>query len=261
MIDHQNHNNELSDFCLQIADEAGKLGLEYFRKTLAVEHKADLTPVTIADRSVEAAMRKRILARFPDHGIFGEEHGMENSDAERTWIIDPIDGTKSFITGMPTYGTLICYLEHNKPIVGVIDIPAMGERWLGIAGQPARFNGDICKTSKCVELSKANIYTTSPDMFDTKGWQAFERVTNKASLRRFGGDCYAYGLLASGHIEAVIEMELEPYDYMALIPVVECAGGVISDWQGNTLDKNSDGHVIAAANEELHREILSLLQM
>ena len=159
------NHDELAVFAIGLADLAGPLALEYFRKSLDVEHKADTSPVTIADRTVESAMRQKIEQTYPDHGILGEEHGKENTGGAHTWILDPIDGTKSFITGMPTFGTLIAHLENGVPVVGVIDIPAMKERWLGIKGKGALFNNIACQTSGCEQLVNANIYTTSPDIF------------------------------------------------------------------------------------------------
>ena len=259
MTKHIENIEELSIFALRLAELAGSISMPYFRKPLTVEHKADTSPVTVADRSVEAAMRKRIEQKYPTHGIFGEEHGKENLGGNQLWVLDPIDGTKSFITGMPTFGTLIAYLEHGAPVVGVIDIPATDERWLGVAGKPTLFNGFECRTSPCRRLADANIYTTSPDIFDAAGREAFERVSTRAAMRRFGGDCYTYGLLASGHVDAVMEMSLEPYDYLALVSVIEGAGGVITDWSGATLHEGSDGRVIAAATQELHAEIIALI--
>ena len=252
--------DDLAVFAMRLADLGGGLSLKYFRKTLDVEHKADCSPVTIADREVEAAMRERIEQIYPSHGIYGEEHGLDNVDAAHTWVLDPIDGTKSFITGMPTFGTLIAHLEDGVPVIGVIGVPAMDERWLGVAGRPSLFNGFTCATSDCQTLAEANVYTTSLDIFDAAGLEFFERVSSRAAMRRFGGDCYSYGLLASGHVDAVVEMSLEPYDYLALVPVIEGAGGVITDWQGNPLRTTSDGRVIAAASEALHAEILALVQ-
>lgn len=252
--------DDLAIFAMRLADVGGALSLKYFRNPLVVEHKEDTSPVTVADRAVEAAMRERIESAYPNHGIYGEEHGQENLGGANTWVLDPIDGTKSFITGMPTFGTLIAHLEHGVPVVGVVGIPAMDERWLGVAGKASLFNGYACRTSNCQSLSDANIYATSLDIFDAPGLAAFERVSERAAMRRFGGDCYTYGLLASGHVDAVIEMSLEPYDYMALVPVIEGAGGVITDWQGKPLREGSDGRVIAAASEALHAEILALVQ-
>ena len=250
---------ELEDFANHLADLAVAPSLEFFRQPLDIERKADASPVTIADRRIETVLREAISARFPDHGIFGEEHGAQNLDSRHVWVIDPIDGTKSFISGMPTFGTLIACLEDGRPVIGVLSIPPTGERWSAQAGGRAQFSGAPCGTSQCTQLADARLYTTSPDAFDAAGLALYEAVSAHAALRRFGGDCYSYGLLASGHVDAVIEMELHPYDYMALVPVIEAAGGVITDWQGNALTLGSAGNVLAAATPELHREILKLL--
>jgi len=231
MTQQPNNLDDLAVFAMRLADLAADLSLKYFRKALDVEHKADSSPVTVAEREVEAAMRGCIEEAYPGPGIFGEEHGKENVGRARTWVLDPIDGTKSFITGMPTYGTLIAHLDQGVPVVGVIGMPAMDERWLGVAGEPTLFNGFACRTSGCQRLIDANIYATSPDVFDADGLVGFNRVSTQAAMRRFGGDCYSYGLLASGHVDAVLEMALEPYDYMALVPVISGAGGIITAWQ------------------------------
>ncbi len=250
---------ELSDFALFVAQEVAPLALEYFRSPLEVELKADHSPVTVADRQVEAAIRARIGAAYPDHGIFGEEHGTDNADSRHLWVIDPIDGTKSFISGMPTFGALIAFLVDGRPEIGLISVPATGEYWLGVDGLPSTFGGVPCRTRACRTLGEARLYTTSPDAFDADGLDLFDRVSARAGMRRFGGDCYSYGLLASGHVDAVIEMSLQPYDFMALVPVVQGAGGVITDWQGRPLGLGSTGHVVAAATPALHAEILAEL--
>jgi histidinol phosphatase-like enzyme (inositol monophosphatase family) len=242
-----------------LADLARPMALEHFRQNIAVEQKADLSPVTYADRAIEAAMRALIEKTHPDHGILGEEHGTSNIDSARVWVLDPIDGTKSFVTGMPTFGTLIALLEDGRPTLGVISIPPTGEQWIGRDGEATLFDSVACHTSTCTKLADALVYTTSPDNFDVAGLKAFDRVSSQAAMRRYGGDCYSYGLLASGHIDAVIEMNLQPYDFMALVPVTEGAGGVITDWQGGRLHLGSDGHVVAAATPELHAEILEAL--
>jgi len=252
-------NEALYAFAHELADIAQPIALQYFRTKLDVLEKQDLSPVTIADRSVEAAMRDRITQMHPDHGIYGEEHGQHGLDRRDIWVIDPIDGTKSFVSGMPTFGTLIAHLRDGAPDLGVIAIPFTGERWTGMAGAPSMFGDSPCKTSGCTSLSKARLYTTSPDIFDAAGLCLFEALSGRAAMRRFGGDCYAYGLLASGHVDAVFEMDLQPYDYMALVPVIEGAGGVITDWQGQALTLASEGRVIAAATPELHREMLGVL--
>lgn len=244
-------------FATELADAARPLALSYFRTPLDIISKLDESPVTIADRTIEKHLRDRIEARFPDHGIHGEEMGIKDGGAF-TWILDPIDGTKSFITGFPLFGTLISLTYEEKPFCGLIDIPATGERWLGrpdgtdFAGAPAR-------TSGCSTLSEARFYTTSPDMFSSEEAEHFEHLSRKARLRRFGGDCYIYGLLASGHCDIALETGLQPYDYMALVPVVTGAGGCITDWQGNPLSVHSDGKVLASASVSLHDEALALL--
>ncbi|EAQ02148.1 Inositol monophosphatase family protein [Pseudooceanicola batsensis HTCC2597] len=249
----------LAQFAGDLAEVTDAMAMSYFRKSLEVEHKADASPVTQADRAIEAAMRERINSRFPTHGILGEEHEDARLDAEQVWVLDPIDGTKSFMTGMPTFGTLIACLSGGRPEVGVISIPPTGERWMGVRGRTTTLNGEPCRASGRVALAEATLYTTTPDTFDSAGHAKFEALSAKVGMRRFGGDCYAYGLLASGHVDIVFEMNLHPYDYLALVPVVEGAGGVITDWNGKSLSLQSDGRVIAAASAELHRSALAAL--
>jgi len=252
--------DRLVQFAGSLADEADTMAMSYFRKPLDIEAKADASPVTQADRAIETAMRRHITASFPTHGILGEEHEDARLDADRLWVIDPIDGTKSFLSGMPSFGTLIACLSCGVPEIGVISIPPTGERWTGQSGKPTLFNGTPCHTSGRQTLSEAILYTTSPDNFDPAGLVQFEMLSEKVAMRRFGGDCYTYGLLASGHVDLLIEMNLHPYDYMALVPVIEGAGGVITDWDGLPLTLTSEGKVIAAASAALHTEALSALR-
>ncbi|PJE31763.1 histidinol-phosphatase, inositol monophosphatase family [Pseudooceanicola antarcticus] len=251
--------DRLADFAASLADTTDAMAMTYFRKPLDIEAKADDSPVTQADRAIEAEMRTHISKAFPTHGILGEEHEDARLDAERIWVIDPIDGTKSFLSGMPSFGTLIACLSGGVPDVGVISIPPTGERWTGQSGAPSRFNGVPCRTSGRQNLGEAILYTTSPDSFDAAGLAHFEALSKKVAMRRFGGDCYAYGLLASGHVDLLFEMNLHPYDYMALVPVIEGAGGVITDWDGQPLTLASEGKVIAAASAELHAQALAVL--
>lgn len=251
--------DRLAHFANTLADTTDAMAMSYFRKPLDIEAKADDSPVTQADRAIEAEMRRQIAEAFPSHGILGEEHEDARLDAERIWVIDPIDGTKSFLSGMPSFGTLIACLENGVPDIGVISIPPSGERWIGQSGKPSRLNGVPCQTSGRLHLSEAILYTTSPDNFDAAGLAQFEKLSGKVTMRRFGGDCYAYGLLASGHVDLLFEMNLHPYDYMALIPIIEGAGGVITDWDGQPLSLTSEGNVIAAASAELHAEALNAL--
>jgi inositol-phosphate phosphatase/L-galactose 1-phosphate phosphatase/histidinol-phosphatase len=250
---------EAAAFAETLADEAGEIARRYFRRPLAVDTKADASPVTEADRQIEAVIRKRIHERYPSHGVLGEEHGRAAGTSRLTWVIDPIDGTKSFISGMPNFGTLIALLDGDAPVLGVIDHPALRERWVGRAGVPTCSNGSICRTSPCASLAQAVLYATTPDMFKGTARKPFEAVSRRARMRRFGGDCYAYALLASGYIDVVIEAGLQPYDFLALVPVIEGAGGVITDWQGRALRLDSDGQVVAAATPALHRELLEHL--
>ncbi len=233
--------------------------MTYFRTLLDVDSKADNSPVTIADRAVERMQRDEIEAQYPDHGIFGEEYGRVNVVNPHLWVLDPIDGTKSFITGMPTFGTLVAFLENKRPLVGVLEMPALKERWIGVDGQPTTLNAEPCSTSGCRNIEDARLYATSLDMFDGKEKEAFARVSSSASVRRFGGDCYSYGVLSSGHIDVVMESSLEPYDYLALAPIVKGAGGCISDWDGNALSLNSSGQVLATASPELHEQVLKII--
>ncbi len=243
---------------LRLADAARPIAMAHFRSRMAIDIKADHSPVTIADRAIETEMRRLIQSQFPGHAILGEEFGTTRGSGY-TWVLDPIDGTKSFITGIPQFGTLIALLQGELPVLGIVDIPATGERWLGQHGKPSLFNRAVAKTSDCRSIGTARVCTTSPDMFDADGWQRYDVLSRRAAFRRFGGDCYIYGLLASGHCDLVIEMGLQPYDYLAMVPVIEGAGGKISDWRGNALGLHSDGHVIAAATEELWREALEAL--
>ncbi len=245
-------------FANELADAAGPLALSYFRTPLDIISKLDESPVTIADRTIEKQIREMIEARFPTHGIYGEEMGIKKGD-DFTWVLDPIDGTKSFITGFPLFGTLISLTYLEKPFCGLIDVPATGERWQSSPGQTL-FGGKPAMSSGCTSLSEARFYTTSPDMFIGSEIDAYEAVSRAARMRRFGGDCYIYGLLASGHCDLVLETGLQPYDYMALVPVVEGAGGCITDWQGKALSIHSDGRVLASATPALHEAALHLLR-
>ncbi|VVD73250.1 histidinol-phosphate phosphatase [Pandoraea pneumonica] len=249
----------LSDFAELLADEVRPLSLGWFRRRLDIDVKADESPVTIADRNVEQALRRRIAEQFPEHGILGEEFGAAHADAEFVWSIDPIDGTRSFISGFPLWGTLLAVTHRGTPVVGVIDMPVQAERWVGRLRQGAWLNGSACRTSDVTRLSDATVYATSPDIFQGAEADAFARLSHAVKTRRFGGDCYCYALLASGHIDLVMEASLQPYDYLALAPVIEAAGGVITDWDGRALTLNSRGRVLAAANAELHRAALAVI--
>lgn len=248
----------------RMADAARAVTLRHFRSGLEVMDKADESPVTIADREAETLLRGLAAEAFPDHGLIGEEHGSDRPDAEFVWVFDPIDGTKRFITGNPLFGTLIALLRGGAPILGVIDMPALGERWIGAAGRQTsvtdRAGTREARVRACAALSEAVLTSTSPDMFKGADAQAFERVDRAAKLTLYGGDCFNYGSLASGYTDLVIEASLGTYDYVALVPVVEGAGGLITDWTGAPLGLKSDGRVVAAGDRRVHEAALGLLQ-
>lgn len=251
---------DLCAFAEHLADLARPLARSHFRTPIGVEWKADHSPVTAADRAVERALREAIARRFPAHGILGEEEAAVGMDRRVVWVVDPIDGTKSFVTGLPLFGTLIAALVDGCPRVGVIEAPALGERWVGVAGGGTRLDGALCHTSHVERLADARLFATSPDMFSTAEAAAFSALSRQVGLSRYGGDCYAYGLLASGHVDLVVEASLKPYDFMALVPVVEEAGGMISDWSGAPLSIASGGQVVAAATPALHARALHMLR-
>lgn len=243
----------------RLADAAGAAIRPLFRARYAVETKADASPVTEADRAAEAAIRAILETERPTDGIIGEEFGITREGAERRWVLDPIDGTRSFMTGRPIFGTLIALIEGETPVLGIIDQPITRERWVGATGRPTLFNGETVRTRDCVLLANAHLGTTSPYLFDGATRPAFENVAAAAGNVVFGGDCYSYGLLALGQLDLVIESGLKLHDFAALVPVVEGAGGRMCDWRGHPLGASSDGRVIAAGDVGLVEQILPLL--
>lgn len=260
-----------------LADAAGKVTSSYFRSsTLNVDSKSDASPVTIADRQAEEAMRQLIKSAVPQHSVFGEEHGLELGSAASggskednwLWVLDPIDGTKSFITGKPLFGTLIALLHNGQTVLGVIDQPITRERWVGVAGAPSTLNGRPIAARACGDIGNAYMYATTPHMFAGATEQAFNRVRDRVRIPLYGCDCYAYGLLAAGHVDLVVEADLKPYDYMALVPIIQGAGGVVTDWSGAPLRwddvsagvKSAAGEVLAAGDPATHKQALELLQ-
>jgi histidinol phosphatase-like enzyme (inositol monophosphatase family) len=231
----------------RLADAASAAIRPLFRSAYGHEAKADASPVTEADRAAEAAMRRLLDAEAPRDGIIGEEYGSERTEASRQWVLDPIDGTVSFMAGRPIFGTLIALLQDGWPILGIIDQPIARERWVGAMGEATLFNGKPAATRTCRELSGAVLATTGPQYFSDHDGEHFMALAAKTAHKRmvFGGDCYNYGLLASGHIDLVVEAGLKLHDFAALVPVVEGAGGTMCDWNGDPLNADSSGHVIA----------------
>src|SRR6266513_2823061 len=232
---------DFGSFVEELAAKSGEVILPFFRTSLSVDNKGTVgrfDPVTAADRAAEAAMRALIHQAFPEHGIIGEEYGSEHPDAEYVWVLDPIDGTKSFICGMPAWGTLIGLMRFGKPVFGTMHQPFLGESFTG-DGEAARF-------------------TTSPLLMSEQDRGAFRRVEQRVRLSRYGGDCYAYCMLAAGHIDLVIETELKPHDIVPLVPIITGAGGVLTAWDGGPA--LSGGRVLAAGDRVVHAAALKLLQ-
>ena len=256
---------EMTDFACRLADTARPQILPHFRVPIDVQNKkpggGDYDPVTVADRGAEAAMRDLIRMHYPDHGIFGEEHGHESGRSGLTWVLDPLDGTRSFITGCLHWGVLIALYDGTRPVLGVMDQPYTRERFVGNrmgAELRSERGRTTLRTRACEELSDAVLYCTTPEMFTRPEERAaFEALASKVRLVRYGGDCYSYCMLAHGLVDLVVESSLAPYDIQALIPIVEAAGGRISAWDGGT--PNYGGSVIAAGSEPLRQKAADFL--
>ncbi len=256
------------DFVERLAVASGEAILPFFRTAIGADDKSRggaFDPVTEADRAAEAVMRRLIKANFPDHGIIGEEFGDEQADAEYVWVLDPIDGTKSFISGMPLWGTLIGLQHAGRPVYGMMHQPftretfsgdGSGALWRGIGpgDKPAERR---LHTRPCAGLETATLMTTHPALLSPGTLEPYRRVEEKVRLSRYGGDCYAYCMLAAGHVDLVIESGLQPYDIAALIPIVEGAGGVVTAWDGGSAAQG--GAIIAAGDLRAHQAALKLL--
>ena len=245
----------------RLADAAGAAIRPYFRGDIGLEAKGDDSPVTLADRAAEEAMRRILTAEAGRDGIEGEEFGIERESASRRWVLDPIDGTVSFAAGRPIFGTLIALLQGGFPVLGVIDQPIAGERWVGAAGRATTFNGAEVRTRPCRELGEALLASTGPQYFDDHSAEHFMALAARTAHRRmiWGGDCYNYGLVASGQVDLVCESGLKLHDFAALVPVVEGAGGVMADWNGEPLHAGSEGHVIALGDPARLEDVVEAL--
>lgn len=247
-------------FAERLAEAAAEAIAPYFRAPLAVEDKggARYDPVTVADREAERVMRELIRRHHPGHGILGEEHGSQAGESGLTWVLDPIDGTRAFITGLPLWGTLIALNDGERPVVGVMNQPFTQERYVGTP-EGAWRNGERLGTRACPDLKQARIMCTSPELFDTAARRgAFDSVAREAQLVRYGGDCYAYCMVASGFVDAVIESGLKPYDVQALMPILAGAGGVVTTWDGS--DPQHGGTVVASGDARLHAQLVARLR-
>jgi len=262
---------DFSAFIGRLATSSGETILPFFRTSLSIDNKSvaqdngkdhgkEFDPVTEADRAAEAVMRRLIKYHFPQHGIVGEEFGNEREDADYVWVLDPIDGTKSFIAGFPIWGTLIALMHKGTPVFGMMHQPFIGERFSGDNAM-ANYQGPSgerrLQTRRCATLSEATTYTTSPLLMNPADRETFGRVEREVRLSRYGGDCYSYCMLAAGHLDLVIETELKPYDIAALIPIVSGAGGIVTNWEGGPAQQG--GRIIAAGDRRIHEAALKLL--
>lgn len=250
------------EFLDELAEAAARETLPRFRSRLAVANKLDagFDPVTEADRMAEEAIRGLILARFPDHGILGEEHGNLNAGSRHLWVIDPIDGTRAFISGVPVWGTLVGFYEDGRALLGLMDQPFTGERFLaGPGGAFYRRAGEErrLKASGCEDLGSAVLFTTSPHLHEGGRQESYATLERSVRLARYGCDCYAFAMLAAGNIDIVVESGLKPYDIAGLIPIIEQAGGIVTTWQGDRPEQGGD--IVASASRALHEQALAIL--
>ena len=252
-----------SDIALaeRLAEAAGSAIRPHFRNQVETERKGDASPVTVADRAAEEAMRRILKAEVPQDGVHGEEFGVSEGRSGRQWVLDPIDGTTAFLAGRPIFGTLIALLVEGFPVLGIIDQPIIGERWLGVTGQQTLLNGVPARTRHCKTLADATLGTTGPHYFDDHQGEHFMALAAKTDHKRMvmGGDCYNYAMLASGHLDIVCEAGLKLHDFAALVPVVEGAGGTMCDWNGDPLHAGSDGHVLALGDPARLEDVVEAL--
>jgi len=252
-------NDEIEDlkvFACTLADAAAEVSLKYFRQPFTVDNKLSgggFDPVTKADQGAEQAIRKLIESHYPEHQILGEEFGRKQTDSPFEWVLDPIDGTRAFISGLPTWGTLIGLSYHGEPIIGVIDQPYMRERYLGWT-TGATLNDKPIRTRPCTSLATGTLSTTDPALFTAKERPLFDQLLTESKLVRYGLDCYAYAILSSGFFDVVIESGLQLYDMMALIPVIRGAGGSATGWSGES--PGASGRLLAVGDPSLANQLL-----
>jgi myo-inositol-1(or 4)-monophosphatase len=262
---------DFSDFVSRLAQVSAEVILPFFRSAIGAEDKSRggaFDPVTEADRAAEVAMRRLIAQTFPAHGVIGEEYGMDRPDAEYVWVLDPIDGTKAFISGLPTWGTLIGLTHRGRPVYGMMSQPFTRERyfgdgasagWRGPAPRGEGVAGRTLRVRACASLREATLMTTSPQMFNSIETPAYRRVEENARLARYGADCYGYCALAAGFVDIVIEAGLKPHDIVALVPIIKGAGGIVTTWDGG--DPSAGGRIVAAGDKRVHDEALQLLAL
>jgi inositol-phosphate phosphatase/L-galactose 1-phosphate phosphatase/histidinol-phosphatase len=247
-------------FALRLAAESGTLLREAAAVRPDVEVKPDRSFVTALDARIERRMREMLADGFPAHGVLGEEVGPSDLDAEHVWVLDPIDGTAAFIAGMPVYGTLIALMRDGEPILGLIDHPITGERWVGVKGRPTLYNGELCRTRACSKLGDAIMSASNPDFFDQAERPALDAMRDATAWRIWGGACMSYGRIASGRIDIALDTRLKLWDFAPFRPIIEGAGGVITDWEGAPITQASGNRILVAGDPARHREALSLVE-
>jgi len=250
---------ELAAFAVATARSAGEVSMRHFRTPLAIDAKADDSPVTVADRETERAIRQAIAARFPGHAILGEEYGIEGATDGALWVIDPIDGTRSFVSGQPLFGLLLAHLEAGEPLLGCVRMPALGETFLGLRGIGATLNGRPIACRDVHRLDDAVLFVNEAERLQAIAPRAHAALCGSGRVRRFAYDCYPHASVAAGWVDTVVDVGLEPYDYLPLVALIEAAGGTISDWSGAPLTLHSDGRIVSAATPALQAAMLELL--
>lgn len=246
---------------LHFAELAAGLAKGFFRHPVETSFKPDHSPVTLADQTIEQHVRNAISKKYPDHGILGEEYGTDGDAAGKMWVVDPIDGTRSFLSGHPLFGFLLAYLEAKEPLFGIIGVPALGEIYCGVKGGEATCNGAGIAVSSQSKLEESILYVNEGDKIFDAHPLLFARLMQSGQTRRFSYDCYSHALLAAGHVDAVIDYDLKPYDFLALGPVIEAAGGIMTTWTGKKPDLTYEGPIISAATRDLHSQLIELLQL
>lgn len=247
------------EFIEELADVSGNIIRHYYRQLDGFDTKQDASPVTQADMEVEKALRAAISKKFPQHGIVGEEFGNENETADYQWVIDPIDGTLSFMAGRPIFCTMVSLVHKNIPVIGLIDQPINRERWVGVKDEFVSLNGTMIRTSTTNILEQAKLATTNPYLFQPQEYDAFRRLSQASKYTIYGGDAYNYGLLAAGYVDMVMESGLKPHDFCALAVIIEAAGGKVTDFSGKALHLHSDGTILACSQKILHNLALKII--
>ncbi len=256
--DYPDHHHFL-EFAEGMSDITGKILLDASRSVPNVEFKRDASFVTDTDKLIETRLREMIESEYPDHGIYGEEFGDKNINAEFVWVLDPIDGTAQFIAGIPVFGTLISLAWRGKPFIGLIDHPATSDRWTGVSGSFAKRNGHPVTTNACMGPDSAFVTCSNPDFMSKDEHERFMRLQSVAPYIQYGGSCFSYGLLASGRTNIAIDASFEPFDFFACAAVIDGAGGILTNWDGDEVSLDWSGGILAAGDINCHQKTIELI--